>query len=65
MESFWALLRRGFHGTYHRLSPKHLSRYVKEFAGRHNGRPADTLDQLSAMVRGMCGKRLSYKELVG
>ena len=33
VESFWSLLKRGYHGTYHRMSPKHLDRYVKEFAG--------------------------------
>ena len=65
MESFWAMLKRGFYGVYHRMSPKHLHRYVQEFSGRHNERPKDTIDQLSAMVKGMCGKRLTYKELIG
>ena len=64
MESFWAMLKRGFYGTYHRMSPKHLKRYVKEFCGRHNARPFDTIDQLSAMVTGMCNKTLTYKELI-
>ena len=64
MESFWAMLKRGFYGTYHRMSPKHLDRYVREFAGRPHGRPRDTIDQLSAMVRGMCGKKLPYRELI-
>ena len=64
IESFWAMLKRGFYGTYHRLSTKHLDRYVKEFSGRHNNRPFDTIDQMSAMVRGMCNKTLTYKELI-
>ena len=37
------MLKRGFYGVYHRMSPKHLHRYVQEFSGRHNERPKDTL----------------------
>ena len=64
IESFWSLLKRGYYGTYHKMSPKHLDRYVGEFAGRHNQRPDDTVDQMAAMVRGMDGKRLRYQDLV-
>ncbi len=63
IESFWAMLKRGYHGTYHQMSAKHLDRYVTEFAGRHNDREADTIDQLRRIVRGMVGKRLRYSEL--
>ena len=63
IESFWAMLKRGYVGTYHRMSPKHLGRYVDEFSGRHNQRESDTIDQMVAMVRGMDGKRLKYKDL--
>ena len=63
LESFWAMMKRGYHGTYHKMSPKHLDRYVGEFEGRHNQRPADTLDQMRRMVRGMDGKRLTYGAL--
>lgn len=64
VESFWAMLKRGYMGTYHRMSPKHLQRYVNEFAGRHNIRPLDTLDQMRAIIMGLEGKRLKYRELV-
>ena len=64
IESFWAMLKRGYHGTYHKMSPKHLGRYVNEFAGRHNVRTADTIDQMTAMVQGMDGKRLRYRDLI-
>ena len=63
IESFWAMLKRGYHGTYHHMSPKHLGRYIEEFAGRHNVRELDTVDQMGWLVRGMRGKRLPYKDL--
>ncbi len=64
IESFWALLKRGYHGTYHHVSEKHLGRYVAEFAGRHNQRSDHTIDQMAGMVRSMDGKRLRYQDLV-
>ena len=35
-----------------------------EFSGRHNVRTFDTIDQMAAMVQGMDGKRLRYKDLI-
>ena len=64
IESFWALLKRGYHGTFHHMSEKHLGRYVQEFAGRNNIRDLDTIDQMAWLARGMVGKRLQYRELV-
>ena len=64
MESLWALLKRGYVGTYHSMSPKHLPRYVNEFTGRHNIRELDTIDQLEVIARNMNGKRLKYEELI-
>ncbi len=63
MESFWSMLERGHQGIYHKFSPKHLDRYVTEFAGRHNDREADTVDQMTGIVAGMVGKRLTYADL--
>jgi len=63
MESFWALLKRGYYGTYHRMSPKHLQRYVNEFVGRHNIRGLDTVEQMKDTTKGLFDKEITYKKL--
>ena len=64
IESFWSILKRAHKGVYHKISVKHLDRYVKEFAGRHNVRELDTIEQVGAAVGGMLGKRPVYQELI-
>ena len=61
--SFWSLLKRAHTGVFHKLSPKHLDRYVQEFAGKHNLREFDTLAQRKAVVRRLAGKSLTYRAL--
>ena len=64
IESFWAGLKRGYHGTFHHVSAEHLHRYVAEFAGRHNRRPLDTERMMAVMARGMIGRQLRYADLI-
>lgn len=64
IESFWSMLKRGYHGVYHRMSAEHLDGYVNEFSGRHNIRKEDTMDQMVSITRGLVGKRLRYKDLI-
>ena len=64
IESFWAMLKRAHKGTFHKLSPKHLDRYVHEFAGKHNIRELDTTAQMAVTATGLIGKRLMYRDLI-
>ena len=64
VESFWAMFKRTFHGTYHHMSKKYLNRYVEQFAGKHNLRELDTIDQMQVVIAGVIGKRLLYKDLI-
>lgn len=64
MESFWALLQRGYIGIHHHMSVEHLHRYVSEFSSRHSAREIDLIDCIERTIDGMIGRRLSYKELI-
>ena len=57
-------MKRAHKGTFHKLSPKHLDRYVQEFAARHNLREQDTAEIMGSVVGGMGGKRLRYEDLI-
>ena len=63
IESFWAMFKRGYMGTYHHLSEKHMHRYVREFAGRHNVRKLETIKQMGTVAARAVGKRLMYRDL--
>ena len=64
VESFWAVLKRGYHGLNLHWSPKRMQRYIAEFSGRHNVRNLDTIDQMRFIVAAMIGKRLMYRTLI-
>lgn len=64
IESMWSMLKRAHTGTFHKMSPKHLNRYVKEFAGKHNLRECGTMQQMETVVRRLFGRTLGYRDLV-
>ena len=64
VEPFWATLKRAHKGTFQKLSPKHLDRYVQEFAAKHNIRESRILAQMRDTVASMVGLRLLYSDLI-
>ena len=64
VESFWASLKRGYYGVYHKMSVKHLQRYINEFSQRVTVRPMHTIDQINLIISGLVGKRLTYRDLI-
>ena len=47
VESFWALLKRGIIGQYHKVSMDYLSNYIDEFCYRWNNRDNDDIFSLT------------------
>lgn len=66
IESVWAIIKRGYTGTYHHFSMKHCQRYVDEFTFRLNqgNCERDTIDRMEAVAGAMGGKRIPYRDLV-
>ncbi len=65
IESFWSMLKRAHTGTFHKMSPKHLQRYVNEFTGRQGIREKDTQAQMAEVVTALVGRQLAYRQLIG
>ena len=65
IESFWALFKGGYYGTYNHMSVQHLRRYLAEFRGRQNVREADTAEQMRRLARGLAGQLLTWDMLAG
>ncbi len=63
VESSFSLLKRGLTGSFHRVSTKHLQRYLNEFEYRFNERHSE--DRFGGIVTKMCATHpLPYRTLV-
>lgn len=64
IENFWALLKRGIHGTYVQVSVKHLFRYVDERVFTFNERDLTDFGRFTLVLDRVSGRRLMYKHLI-
>lgn len=63
IENFWSLFKRGYMGTYHYMSPKHLQRYCDEFAARYNTRNMTEQERFNYFLTRL-DRRMTYESLV-
>lgn len=63
-ESYFALMKRGVHGTFHHISKHHLGKYCQEFAFRWDYREVNDGTRAEAAIMGADGKRLTYKKTI-
>jgi hypothetical protein len=64
VEGFFSLLKRGIYGCYFHVSEAHLHRYLAEFDFRYSNRAklgVDDTERSNRAVRGVAGKRLTYR----
>jgi len=62
LENVWSLFKRSIIGSYHKLSVKHLDRYLDEFEFRFNNRHNPFLFR-DTLLRLLASSNLEYKEL--
>jgi len=63
IEGAFGLFKRGFVGSFHRLTYKHLHRYLNEFATRYNNRKNKEFFH-TLVFKLMRGTALPYKQLI-
>jgi transposase-like protein len=65
LENFWSLFKRCIKGTHVSIEPFHLEAYVDSEAFRFNNRKLHDGQRFTLAAKGLHGKRLTYKALIG
>jgi len=63
-EGFFSVFKRGMVGVYQHCNERHLHRYLAEFDFRYSNRAAlgiDDAERTERAIRGIIGKRLTYR----
>jgi transposase-like protein len=64
IESFWAIIKRGYKGIYHKWSKKHIQRYISEYCYRFNFREFPPWARFTWTAYLGLNRYISYKELI-
>lgn len=64
IESFWAIVKRTIYGIYHKVSEKHLAKYINECTFRFNNRELSEGSRFDVLLANSQG-RLDYVTLTG
>jgi transposase-like protein len=63
LENFWSLVKRMIRGTYVNVAPFHLDRYLDEECWRFNKRKLNDGSRFNTVMRGVVGRRITYRVL--
>ena len=64
VEGYFGILKRGIGGVYQHVAPEHLSAYLNEFSFRYSNRKISDSDRTIRALKGIEGKRLTYRGTV-
>jgi transposase-like protein len=60
-ENFFSIFKRGVVGVYHHMSATHMHRYLAEFDLRYSTKNISDGERANAIIKGMVGRRLTYR----
>ncbi len=61
IENYFSILKRGLSGIYQHVGEQHLKRYICEFEYRYNTRKISDYERAEKALKGITGKRLTYR----
>ena len=63
IEGFFSIFKRGMKGIYQHCKEHHLQRYLNEYSFRYNTRDLDDFARAELALKGIEGKRLTYRRI--